>query len=129
MKELNRGKIILVFVHVLLGAVSAYSNIFASVWAYVFFFYSIDRIIRYRNSDGWALLASAYLAGLEIVLRLTNAYVFSELGKYGIVSFLLLGMFSERNKQYVWRVPLMYFLLLLHLQVDFYLNFLFLMNL
>ena len=113
MKSLNVNKITLVLLHGALGIVAAYSPLLLSVWIYVFFFYSIDRIVRYRNSDGWALYAAAYIVGMEIVFRLSNAYVFSEFGKYGSCTLLLLGMIIEKEKHQVWRAPLMYFILLM----------------
>src|SRR5213595_753157 len=99
MKELKSGKVLLVILHLGLGVMAAYSNLLASVWGYIFFFYSVDRIIRHRNSDEWAFLASAYMVGIEIVFRMSNAYVPSEFGKYGICALLMLGLVAQRDKQ------------------------------
>ena len=113
MKLTNFQKILLLGLHVALGVAASYSFVVSSLWGIFFFFYSIDRIIRYRNSDNWAFYACMYIMGLDIVFRISNAFIFSEFSKYSIVFFAIFGMIAERRYHKIWWMPLTYFILLL----------------
>jgi len=69
-------------------------------------------IIVKRNKAQNALLAAAYITGVEVFFRMTKAFVFYETGKYAVMFFMLLGIFHlgfKRNA--LWYV--IYILLLL----------------
>ncbi len=54
--------------------------------------YFVYQIIRKKNKAQYVLLASAYITGAEVFLRMTKAFIFYETGKYAVMFFMLLGM-------------------------------------
>lgn len=72
---------------------------FISVFGY-FLFIILDR----KNKNNEALMAAAYIAGVEVFWRMTGGIVFYETGKYSVILFLLIGMFfkgtSTKTKPY-----------------------------
>ncbi|WZL88458.1 O-antigen ligase family protein [Salinimicrobium sp. 3283s] len=56
------------------------------------FAYSIFTILQKKNKNNEALMAAAYIAGVEIFWRMTGGVVFYETGKYAVIVFLLIGM-------------------------------------
>lgn len=57
--------------------------------------YFLFIIFDNKNRNNEALLAAAYLAGGEVFFRMTGGMVFYETGKYGVIIFLLIGMFFK----------------------------------
>ena len=56
------------------------------------FAYFIFKILQNKNKNNEALMAAAYIAGVEIFWRMTGGVVFYETGKYAVIVFLLVGM-------------------------------------
>ncbi len=57
------------------------------------FVYFIYKIIVSKDRAKYVLLATAYITGVEVFLRMTKAFIFYETGKYAIIFFMLLGIF------------------------------------
>lgn len=57
---------------------------------FVYFGY---RIIRGKRKVPEVLFACAYITGVEVLFRMTKAFIFYETGKYAIIGFTLIGMF------------------------------------
>ena len=56
-----------------------------------FLFIIIDR----KNRNNEALMAAAYIAGAEVLYRMTGGVIFYETGKYAVIMFLFVGMFFK----------------------------------
>lgn len=52
-------------------------------------------IILKDNKNNEALMAAAYIAGAEVLYRMTGSMAFYETGKYSVILFLLIGMFYK----------------------------------
>ncbi len=75
----------------------------------IYFTYKI--ISSKKNRTLQVLIAVAYVAGIEVFLRMTKAYLFYETGKYLVMFFISLGLLYEGfNKR---SYPYILFLLLL----------------
>lgn len=57
------------------------------------FGYFIYKIISSKDRAKYVLLATAYITGAEVFLRMTKAFFFYESGKYAVIFFMLLGIF------------------------------------
>lgn len=80
-------------------------------WQLLVIGYGALHIIQNRNKCEEAALWASYLAGMEVFYRMTGQSVFWELGKYGIVLFLVLGLLmGGRQVRYTYGL---YFLLLI----------------
>lgn len=74
--------------------------------------YFTYQIIVKKNKAQYALLAAAYITGAEVFIRMTEAYVFYETGKYAVILFMFLGIFFVGFKKNAFPYVL-YILLLL----------------
>jgi len=90
----------LLMLHLALGIISVEFSIFSTVWGWSMIIFALYNILKYRNHHNAAGFFAAYLVGLEIVLRMTNAEIIWEFGKYGIVSLFLLGLTMENFKRH-----------------------------
>lgn len=50
-------------------------------------------VIKNQNRNNEALLAAAYITGIEVFLRATEGVPIYEFGKYGVIGVILIGMF------------------------------------
>ena len=97
---LDRYSLRLLLLHLAVGAIASKYSIIPTVWGGSVAFFGSYYIIRYRNHYNAAGLFTAYLVGLEIILRMTGATLFWEFGKYGTIALLILGLSMENIKQH-----------------------------
>lgn len=74
--------------------------------------YFLMLIFKNGNKNNEALFAAAYIAGGEVFFRMTGAAFAHEVGKYGVICFLLIGLFfsgTSRKSGIYW----LYILLLI----------------
>lgn len=75
------------------------------------FGYFLFMTIQNENRNNEALMAAAYIAGAEVFWRQTGALAFYETGKYGVILFLLIGIFFKGTSSKT--VPYWIYLLIL----------------
>ncbi|MDQ3071895.1 MAG: O-antigen ligase family protein [Bacteroidota bacterium] len=106
-------RINIVILHVFLGIAAAYSPLFAFLWASLFLLYSIVQVIKTANATGWAHNSAAYLVGIEVLLRICDAPLPYEFGKYSVSFIFILGLIVEKKKQSIPLFAVMYMIMLL----------------
>jgi O-antigen ligase len=60
----------------------------------------VYHIIKTHNTNNEALMVCCYVAGVEILLRMTNTMFFYEYAKYSIMIYLLIGMYFSSFSNY-----------------------------
>ncbi len=70
----------------------------ATYWGYGILLYGILHIIRYKNRFEEASIFSAYIVGLEVILRTVGASVLWEFGKYASILLFITGILVEGAK-------------------------------
>jgi hypothetical protein len=124
MKKEEQAYFYLVLFHVAIGLVIYLIPFTAKIYGYSMFVLGVYYVIKTQNRNNEALLAAAYIAGAEVLLRMTGGNITYEFSKYGVMIFIFLGMyFSGFSKG---AVPYWLFLLLLIPSVvisSFVLNF------
>lgn len=75
------------------------------------FGYFLFTTIQNENRNNEALMAAAYISGAEVFWRQTGALIFYETGKYGVILFLLIGIFFKGTSSKT--VPYWIYLLIL----------------
>ena len=115
-KLLQLNKLRLLFAHMLIGyLLLSFSGLNLST------FYGIIVVIigtyyilsKPDSKSQYPILFSAYVVGLEVLLRMTNAQLFWEFGKYSVIYFLLLGIIRQRRSINILPQTFFYFLLLI----------------
>ncbi|WP_428225716.1 O-antigen ligase family protein [Flavobacterium sp.] len=89
-------------IHLVLGCGLFLFPFLAKIYSPLVFLLGIKIIFRTKNSNHEALFMSAYVVGLEVLLRMTNGMYINEYGKYSVIVFMLLGMYFKgiSNKSY-----------------------------
>lgn len=85
-------------VHVVFAIGASNSSMFSQIWAASVLLLGIHKIIKNQDHCNEALQWSAYMAGLEVVLRGTGGSLVWELGKYSVILFLFLGLSQNHSK-------------------------------
>jgi len=124
MSNLNKKeKTIYVVFHIILGLILYYIPSLSTYLGLFVIVYSTYMILFQLNYDKWAPInSSAYIVGLEVLLRMCNSSLFWEFGKLAIIYFILIGYLRRKVNNSI-NIPIfIYFLLLLpsiiHLPID-----------
>jgi hypothetical protein len=111
MKKEEQSYLYLVLFHVIIGVAIYLVPFAAKLYGYSMFIVGVYYVIKTQNKNNEALMAAAYIAGAEVLLRMTGGNVSYEFSKYGVMLFVLMGMyFSGFSKG---ATPYWLFLLLL----------------
>ena len=89
----NKSYFLLVFTHVLIGILIYLFRPLSKLYGISILIIGLYYIIKKKNINNEALFASAYLVGSEVFLRMTGGSPLYEITKYGVICFLILGMF------------------------------------
>ena len=93
MKKEEISYICLLLVHVLIGFLVYTFPFTAKLYGYSIFIFGTIYIIKNSNKNNEVLLVAAYVVGSEVFLRMTGGNPLYEISKYGVLFFLLLGMY------------------------------------
>ena len=93
MKASDRKYLFLVLLHLFIGVVSYHNHFIPKVYGYTIIFGGIFYIINSQNKNNEVLYATAYMVGSEILLRMTNGNPVYEFSKFGVMIFILIGIY------------------------------------
>lgn len=82
----------LILLHVAIGLVVFVLPFLSKLYCISIFGFGIYYIIKTRNQNNEALVASAYVISAEVLLRMTDGMFFNEYAKYTVMIFLFVGM-------------------------------------
>lgn len=91
----SRKYLWIVAIHAFLGFLFFIFPIFSKIWCLSILAFGAYFIIRNKNKNEEALYAAAYIVGAEVLMRMTGGNLLYEIGKYGVVIFILIGMFFK----------------------------------
>jgi hypothetical protein len=111
MKNEDQSYLYLILFHVVVGVLGFLVPFTAKIYGYSIFIYGIYYIIKKQNRNNEALIAAAYVVGSEVFLRMTGGNPLYEISKYGVMVFILIGMYYSGFSKGA--VPYWIFLLLL----------------
>jgi hypothetical protein len=111
MKNEDQSYLYLILFHVVVGALGFLLPFTAKIYGYSIFIFGVYYIIKKQNRNNEALIAAAYVVGSEVLLRMTGGNPLYEISKYGVMVFVLIGMYYSGFSKGA--VPYWIFLLLL----------------
>ena len=83
---------LIIILHIVLGGIIfAYPPI-STIYSVLIITFGIYYIVKNQNRNHEALLISGYVVAVEVLLRMTDATMINEYGKYSIILFLLIGI-------------------------------------
>jgi hypothetical protein len=83
----------LILLHIVIGALLYYNMYTAKLYGYSIIIGGMLYIINAKNKNNEVLYATAYMVGGEIVLRMTNGNPVYEFSKFGVIFFMLIGVY------------------------------------
>jgi hypothetical protein len=93
MKKDEQFYFYLILSHVVIGALGYLLPFTTKMYGYSIFIFGAYYIIKKQNRNNEALIVAAYVVGSEVFLRMTGGNPLYEISKYGVMVFLVLGMF------------------------------------
>ena len=111
MKREELSYIYLLLFHALIGVLVFILPFLSKIYTIAILAFGIYYIIKTKNRNNEALVMSAYVVSVEVLLRMTDGMLLNEFGKYSILIFMFLGMIYSgfNNKGFLYWI----FLLLL----------------
>lgn len=92
MKKEELSYIYLLLIHAFLGGLVFVLPFLSKLYTLVILVFGIYYIIKTKNRNNEALVMSAYVVSVEVLLRMTDGMLLNEFGKYSILIFMFLGM-------------------------------------
>jgi hypothetical protein len=83
----------LILFHVGVGFLVFLFPFVSKIYGYAIFILGALYIIKKQNKNNEALMAAAYVVGSEVFLRMTGGNPLYEISKYGVMVFILIGMY------------------------------------
>lgn len=111
MQKKDKNYLILILIHVALGILVYNVQFVSKIYAGLIFFVSLYFIVKTKNKNNEVLYAAAYIVGSEVFLRMTYGNPNHEFSKYGVIVFMIIGMFYSGFSKNA--IPYWIFLLLL----------------
>ncbi|MCG1036615.1 O-antigen ligase family protein [Polaribacter sargassicola] len=96
--QIFRNKLLYIGIHFFLGFIVTFLPI-SKIYPLLIIIVGLFIIYKSKNINEEALYFSAYLVGAEVFIRMSGGTLLYELGKYGIMLFVLLGLFIGPIKQ------------------------------
>jgi len=111
MKKEELSYIFLILFHAFLGVLVFVMPFISKLYTIAILTFGIYYIIKSKNRNNEAIVISAYVVSIEVLLRMTDGMLLNEFGKYSILIFMFLGMIYSgfTNKAFLYWI----FLLLL----------------
>ena len=111
MIKVEKSYFVLVLMHILIGVLMYSFGFFPKLYGYGIILGGAFFVINSKNKNNEVLYAAAYIVGSEVVLRMTSGNPVYEFSKYGVMIFMLIGIyFSGVSKN---AIPYWIFLVLL----------------
>lgn len=101
----------LILLHIGIGFLVFVFPFFSKIYGYSIFILGAFLVLKTKNENNEALMVAAYIVGSEVFLRMTGGNPLYEVSKYGVICFILIGMYFSGFSRYA--IPYWVFLLLL----------------
>ncbi|MDI9257658.1 O-antigen ligase family protein [Flavobacterium sedimenticola] len=107
----DKNYILLILLHVFIGYLIYANPSFSKLYGFAIVVLGVFFVFRSRNRNNEVLFVAGYLVGSEVFLRMTGGNILYEFSKYGVMIFMLWGMFySGFSKN---SIPFWFYLLLM----------------
>ncbi len=93
MNRLEKNYLFLVLLHVAIGFVIYIIPAFSKLYGLLMVGLGLYWVLKNRNRNQEVLFVAAYIVGSEVFLRMTGGNLLYEFSKYGVMVFIVLGMY------------------------------------
>jgi O-antigen ligase len=92
MKKEELSYLFLILFHAFIGMLVYVLPFTSKIYTIVILVFGIYLITKNQNKNNEALIMSAYIVSVEVLLRMTDGMILNEFGKYSIMIFMFLGI-------------------------------------
>lgn len=117
LRTIYNNKLLLIAIHIAIGFLMTVPG-FSKAFGIGILSFGLFYLFKTENENEEAFLLSSYMIGAEVLVRMSKGFVFYETGKYGVILFLLLGLFLKKTGQRI-SVTFVFYLLVLLLGIIF----------
>jgi len=107
----QKSYLYIIFIHICIGFALFYIPFFPKIYGYGILLGGAFFVINSQNKNNEVLYAAAYIVGSEVVLRMTDGNPVYEFSKYGVMIFMLIGIYYSGISKNA--IPYWIFILLL----------------
>ena len=100
MFKTDKSYLSLIIAHIVIAIVIYYIPFFSKVYGYGILLYGLYYCLKQRNQDNEVLYVAGYIVGSEVFLRMTNGNPIYEFSKYGVLTFIVIGMYFKGFSKY-----------------------------
>jgi hypothetical protein len=93
MKKEEQTYLYLILFHIFIGFLIYIFPFTSKIYGYSILIFGVYYIVKTQNKNNEALVVAAYVVGSEVLLRMTGGNVTYEFSKYGVMIFILFGMY------------------------------------
>jgi O-antigen ligase len=111
MDKNEKNYIGLILLHVAIGVFIYLIPIFSKLYGFSILLLGLYYVVKTRNRNNEVLFVAAYIVGSEVFLRMTGGNILYEFSKYGVMLFLVIGMYYSGFSKNA--IPFWVYLLLL----------------
>jgi len=90
MKKEELLYVYLILFHAFLGLVVFVMPFVSKIYTLAILVFGVFYIVKNKNKNNEALIISAYVVSVEVLLRMTGGIILNEFGKYSIIFFMFL---------------------------------------
>ncbi|WPR71590.1 O-antigen ligase family protein [Flavobacterium sp. NG2] len=95
MKKADLSYLYVILLHFFIGFFVYLFPITSKIYGFLTFFIGVYYVVKKQNANHEVLLAAAYITGSEVFLRMTGGNISYEFSKYGVMIFMLMGMYYK----------------------------------
>ncbi len=93
MSHHEKNYLLLILLHIGIGIAIFMFPALSKIYGYAMILGGLYWVLKNRNKNEEVLFASAYIVGSEVFLRMTGGNPLYEFSKYGVMGFIVLGMY------------------------------------
>ena len=93
MKFFKNKYVVLILLHIIIGFVIFLAPFTAKIYGLLIILIGFLVVLFSKNNNNQVLMVSAYIVGSEALLRMTEGGISYEFSKYGVMIFILIGMY------------------------------------
>lgn len=90
-KKFKSQYLYLIIIHVIVGSIIFVLPFVSKIYSLLILFIGYSYVIKSKNKNNEVLIVSAYIVGVEVLLRMTSGMYINEYGKYNIIILMFLG--------------------------------------
>jgi O-antigen ligase len=92
---MQKNIFLFIIIHVVIGILASFLKPIMIVYPFIIILMGLFYVLKNSNLKNEVLVVAAYITGAEVFMRMSNSFILYETGKYGVMFFMILGVFYK----------------------------------